>query len=69
MKGIIVEILWPSQSSFLRTNQTANKYGMTRVNMSKVTNEGVMMCCKAVAANLLTVAGLLVEPTTYIVPS
>ena len=34
--------------------------------MSKVTNEGVMMRCKVVTANLLTVVGLLVEPSIAI---
>ena len=48
------------------TNQTAIKYGTTRANMSRVTNKGVMMRCKAVTANLLTVVGLPVEPSTAI---
>ena len=40
---------------------------MTRANMSRVRNKGVMMHCKEVTANLLTVVGLLVEPSTAIV--
>ena len=34
--------------------------------MSRVTNEGVVVCCKAVTANLLTEVGLVVEPITTI---
>ena len=34
--------------------------------MSSVTNEGVMMCCKAVRAKFLTVVYLLVKPSTFI---
>ena len=34
--------------------------------MSRVMNEGVMMRFKAVTANLLTVVGLIVEPSTAI---
>ena len=35
--------------------------------MSRVTNMGVMMSCKAVTTNLFTVVGLLVETITAIV--
>ena len=64
MKEIIEEIFWPIQSSLFRMNQTANKYGTTRANMSRVMNKGVMMHHKEVITNLLTVVGLLVEPST-----
>ena len=37
---------------------------MTRANMSRETNEGVMMRCKIISAKLLTIVGLLVEPRT-----
>ena len=39
---------------------------MTRANISTVINEGVKVSCKSVKANLLTVVGLLVEPSTAI---
>ena len=39
---------------------------MARSNMSTVMNKGVEMCCKSFTANLFTVVGLLVEPSTYI---
>ena len=55
-----------AQSVIIFTNQTANKYGTTRSNMSRVTNEGVVMCCKAITVNLLKVVGLIVEPSTDI---
>ena len=45
-------------------NQTENKNGTTRANMSRETNEGVIMCCKKITANLLTIVDLLVEPGT-----
>ena len=47
-------------------NQTVNKIGTERANMSRVTNEGVMICFKAIMANFLTVVGLLVGPITSI---
>ena len=34
--------------------------------MSKETNEGVVMRCKTITANLLIIVGLLVEPITYL---
>ena len=34
--------------------------------MSMVMNKGVNMCCKVVMANLLTVVGILVKPSTAI---
>ena len=46
------------------TNQTAKKHGTTRANMPRKTNEGVMILCKTITANLLTIVGLLVEPIT-----
>ena len=39
---------------------------MTRANISRVMNEGVMMRCKAVTANLLTVVGLIVYSSAAI---
>ena len=66
IQGIIASSCWPTQSSLLRTNQTANKYGTTRANMSTVMNEGVKMRCEAVTADFFTVVGLLVEPSTAI---
>ena len=54
------------QSSLFRTNQTENKYRITRANMSRVKNEEVMVHCKTVTDNLLTVLGLLVEHSTAI---
>ena len=48
------------------TNQTVNKYGTTRANMSMVMEEGVVMHCKSVMSNLLTVLVLLFEPSTDI---
>ena len=56
MKVIIEAIWYPRQSSLLWTNQTAN--------MSRETNEGSMMCCKTIKANVLTIVRLLVEPIT-----
>ena len=64
MKEIIEEIFWPIQSSLLRMNQTANKYGTTRANMSRVMNKGVMMHCKEVITNSLTVLGPICKPST-----
>ena len=40
--------------------------GTTKANMSREMNEGVVMCCKEIMANLLIVVGILVEPTTTI---
>ena len=34
--------------------------------MSRETNEGVVMRCKTITANLLIIVGLLVEPITYL---
>ena len=34
--------------------------------MSRDQNKGVMMCCKTITSNLLTVVGFLVEPSTSI---
>ena len=48
------------------TNQTANKYGTTRVNMSRETHKVVMMRSKIITANLLKIVGLLVEHITSI---
>ena len=42
------------------------KYETTRANMSRVTNEGVMICFKAIMANFLTVVGIIVEHSTLI---
>ena len=39
---------------------------MKRANMSREMNKGVMMSCSKIPDNLLTIAGLLVEPITYI---
>ena len=64
MRGIIATTCWPIQSSLLRTNQTANKYGTTRANMSRVINKGVMMNCKVVIRNSLTVLGPICKPST-----
>ena len=48
------------------TNQTAKKHGTTTENTSRVTNKGIIMCCKSSTFNLLTVVGLLVEPITSV---
>ena len=66
MKGVIAASCWTRKSSFFRTNQTANRYRTTRENLSTVMNKGVKMRYKAVTANLLTVVGLLVEPSKAI---
>ena len=42
------------------------KYETTRANMSRVTNEGVMIRFKEFTTNLLTVVGLLIENSTDI---
>ena len=47
-------------------DQTEKKYGTTRANMSRETNEGVMMCCKTITANLLRIVRLLIEPIKYL---
>ena len=47
-------------------NQTENKYGMIRANLSRDTNEGVVMHCKTITSKLLIIEGLLVEPSTSI---
>ena len=47
-------------------NQTVNNYGTKRANISIVMNEGVMIRCKLVMANFLSVVGLLVKPSTNI---
>ena len=39
---------------------------MTRENISREINEGVVMGCKKITANLLKIVGLLVEPSTSI---
>ena len=49
------------------SNQKSNKYRTTRENISRVMNVGVMILCKSVTANLLTVVGLLVDLSTSIV--
>ena len=56
MKFVIAASLYPRQSSLLWTSQTAN--------MSRETDEGVMMRCKTITANLLIIVRLLVEPIT-----
>ena len=48
------------------TNQRAKQYETTIVNMPMETNKVVVMCCKIITANFLTVLGLLVEPITSI---
>ena len=53
--------------SYEGTNQTENKYGTTRANMSTVINEGSEMHCKAVTTQVFTV--LLVELGTSIAKS
>ena len=40
----------------------SKKYGTTRANMSREINEGVMMRCKTITANLLKIVPLIVEP-------
>ena len=47
-------------------NQTAKIYRITRANISRVTNRGVMMHCKEVTVTLLTLVGFVVENITYI---
>ena len=39
---------------------------MTRAKFSRERNKEVMMCCKAITADLFTVVCLIVEPRTYI---
>ena len=57
-KGIIAEVCWPSQPSLLWTSQTAN--------MSRETNEGVVIRCKAVTKILFPVVGPPPKPNrTY----
>ena len=48
-------------------NKTAKKYGMKSDKMSRVMNKGVIMHCKEFKMNLLTVVGLIFEPSTDIV--
>ena len=50
-------------------NQTPNKYGTTRANMSRETNEAVMMRCKKITSNLLRIVCILVEPITSLAKS
>ena len=66
MKIIIAASFWLRKSSLLRTNQTENKYGTTRANISMVINEGVKIRCKAVTNQVFTLVGLLVELATAI---
>ena len=66
MKGIIAASCWTRKSSLFRTNQTANIYRTTIANMSTVMNEGAKMRYKSVMTKLLTLVGLLVEPSTAI---
>ena len=63
---IIASRFWPKQASLFRKNQTAKKYLITRANMSRVKNEGVMMSYKEVTAKFLSLVCLLVEPSTPI---
>ena len=56
IKFIIAAIRYPSQSSLLWTSQTEN--------MLRDKNEEVMICCKTITSNFLTIVRLLVEPST-----
>ena len=58
MKGIISSRWYSRQSSLLWTSKTAN--------MSRETNEVVMMRCKKITSNLSTIVHLLVEPIKYL---
>ena len=54
------------QSDILGSNHyyrsNTKTYEATRENVSRETNEGVMIRCKEITDNLLTVVGLIVEP-------
>ena len=56
MKGIIAEILYPKHSSLLWTIQKAN--------MSRYTKNVVVILCKTIMANLLTISHILIKPIT-----
>ena len=54
------------ESVIIFMNQTSNKYGTPRANMSMDTNKGAMMRCKTITAKLLKISGLLVEASKYL---
>ena len=55
-----------SYAVIIVTNQAAKQYGTTRANMPRKKNDRVMMSCKTITSKLLTVVGLLVEPSSAI---
>ena len=56
MQGINAEIFYPRHSSLLWTSQKAN--------MSRYTKKVVVILCKTIMANFLTISHILIKPIT-----
>ena len=55
-----------AQAVIIVANQTEKKHETTIANISRDTKKRVVICCKSITANLLTVVGIHVEPSTSI---